>query len=77
MSDLYQFTYRAVARRDDPYYFTNWDKGHDYDVVAANRAHALVKLWALLGPAPQHREWTAKLMRVKDIRIVQAEAATS
>lgn len=74
MSDLYQFTYKAVARRDDPYFYTNWDPAREYDVVAENKAEALQKLWDLLGPAPRHREWTAKLMRVKDMRVVEAEA---
>lgn len=74
MADLYQFTFRAVERRDDPYYHTNWDGSRLYEVVAENRAEGFEKLGALLGKSDyQHYHWTAKCLGAKDMRIVEAE----
>lgn len=71
---LYQFTFRAVARPDDAYYVTRWDRAKTYEVVAATRADGFEQLWALLGPAPTHRHWVAQCDGAKDIRLIQGEA---
>lgn len=62
----FRFTMRRVARRSDPYYYTNWDNSRDIEVVAADEPAAFKKLWAMSGAAPSGREWTARLISVKE-----------
>jgi len=73
-TDQYAFELKATDRDDDPYYYTNWDNSKTYTVVAETREEAFKKLWALLGDAPRHRHWIAKVMSVKDVRLA-AEVA--
>jgi NADPH-dependent glutamate synthase beta subunit-like oxidoreductase len=60
-----RFKYVVVDRPDDAYYVTNWDRKTPVEVVAENREAALEQVWALMGAAPDHRHWVARLLSVE------------
>jgi ribosomal protein L20A (L18A) len=60
-----RFKYVVVDRPDDAYYVTNWDRKTPVEVVAENREAALEQVWVLMGAAPRHRHWVARLLSVE------------
>lgn len=63
---LYRFTGRYIDKDPEGYYFPRWDKAVAISVVAPTKAEAFTKLWALLGPSPRHRVWTAIWDRIDE-----------
>lgn len=62
-----RFKYDVVDRANDPYYYTNWDNKTPVEVIAENRDEALKQVWALMGKAPAHRHWIARLVAVEAV----------
>lgn len=63
----YRFTMKYVMARDDPYFMVRWDQAKTATVVASNRTEAFQNLWELLGSAPMHAHWTAKITKTEAV----------
>lgn len=59
----------AVARPDDPYYYTNWDGKEKITVIATDRQAAFKLAAAALGEPQRHYHWTFRVVSVTDHRI--------
>jgi hypothetical protein len=67
---LFRFSMWAVARRDDPYYYTNWDGKQQITVLARTKQEAINLADAALGGKPgRYHHWTFKIREVTDSRI--------
>ena len=67
-----RFRFRMSRALRDPtgYYYTDWNQAVPVEVVASTEAEAYQKVWAMSGPSPRGRRWTA---RIRDVREVSAE----
>lgn len=60
------FAFWAVTRPDDPYYYTNWGKAVQVEVVANNRQEAINLADKAMGEAGRGRHWVFKTISVRD-----------
>lgn len=67
----YVFEMKYVLARDDPYFHVRWDRATIAEVVAPSRGEAFTALWALLGPSRDHMHWTAEVVSIRDLRVVE------
>lgn len=65
---MFEFEMIYTDRDNDPYYYTNWDRGSKATVLGETREQAFQNLWAMLGPAPsRHRHWVARVLSAKQV----------
>lgn len=73
MSASYVFKMKYAEKDMAGYYYVRWDRGIVAEVVASTREEAFKSLWVMLGDCPRGRgwSWTAKVLSVRDHRIVE------
>ncbi|MGC0144438.1 hypothetical protein [Pseudactinotalea sp. Z1732] len=70
---LFRFEMKYVARRDDPYFHTRWDRARPITVVAATKQQAISKANAALGGDPgPHSHHVFRVVSVTDHLIEEA-----
>lgn len=72
---LYRFDMWAVVRRDDPYYYTNWDRKRRVTALGATQQEAINEAARMLGDPGRRFHWTFRVISAVDNRIpVEAES---
>lgn len=69
MSDERQFDFQmgVVDRDASGDAAVRWDRAVPLTVRAPDRAAAFAAAWAMLGEAPRHRTWTARINSIAEV----------
>lgn len=67
----YVFTFNVIASDREGYYYDDWSRAAQFEVIGATKGDALEALWPILGGAPSGRFWKARQVgSAKDVRLV-------
>lgn len=67
------FEMRAVARPNDPYYVTRWERAIPVEVVAPTQQEAINKADVMLGDPGHLVHWVFSIDKVRDLRVKETE----
>lgn len=60
MTAEYAFTFNVIASDSEGYYYDDWGKARQFQVIGATKEHALEALWPIVGECPRGRFWKAR-----------------